>query len=316
MYIRQAISIVIILKGCTQQRKRTPPTAGEFCHPRAQRRTLPRTGHRIDPGSGLRRLRNRHLRQRLDGWDGDIVRRYAERDRRVRYVPQPRGHRADRELQPGFRTVPRRLRSLDGRRRLDRTRLRAQMRGSPGGAPGRRGCHDPVALHGRCGTIDFLDVPGPRVDALTPSRRLHLTLRLLQSHQLLFDPIYSLIRREAMERTGLLPVNRWTDRLLAVELCLLGPFCHLDDCLTTRRNAREPRQGAPAALPRVSRGMAATPTAGCSMPVMPNIVRRAPTQGMAETPLLARNLLLLAAGRNQAPDAAVDPALKRQEQRT
>ena len=92
------------------------------------------------------------------------------------------------------------------------------------------------------GEVNFLDVPGPRVDASTPSGRLRLTLRLLQNGELLFDPIYSLIRREALERSGMLPVNRWTDRLLAFELCLMGPFCHLDDFLATRRDARKPRK--------------------------------------------------------------------------
>lgn len=90
------------------------------------------------------------------------------------------------------------------------------------------------------GRIDSIDVPGPRVDAPTPYQRLCLTLRLLQNPQaLLFDPIYSLIRRDALQRTGLLPINPWTDRLLAIELCLLGSFCHLDDCLSTRRAAFE-----------------------------------------------------------------------------
>jgi hypothetical protein len=90
------------------------------------------------------------------------------------------------------------------------------------------------------GRVRSIDVPGPRVDAPTPYQRLCLTLRLLQNPQsLLFDPIYSLIRREALQRTGLLPINPWTDRLLAVELGLLGSFCHLDDCLSTRRAAFE-----------------------------------------------------------------------------
>lgn len=91
------------------------------------------------------------------------------------------------------------------------------------------------------GQVEFLDVSGPRVDASTPIRRLHLALMLLQAHRLLFDPIYSMLRRKALEHTGLLPINRWTDRILAVELCLLGPFCHLDDCLSSRRNAHESR---------------------------------------------------------------------------
>jgi glycosyltransferase involved in cell wall biosynthesis len=90
------------------------------------------------------------------------------------------------------------------------------------------------------GRVESIDVAGPRVDAPTAYERLCLALRLLQNPQaLLFDPIYSLIRRDALQRTGLLPINPWTDRLLAVELCLLGSFCHLDDCLSTRRAAFE-----------------------------------------------------------------------------
>ena len=90
------------------------------------------------------------------------------------------------------------------------------------------------------GHIDFIDVPGPRVDAPTPFKRLCQALLLLQTPPaLLFDPIYSLIRRKSLEQTALLPINAWTDRLLAVELCLLGSFTHLNDCLSTRRAAFE-----------------------------------------------------------------------------
>ena len=90
------------------------------------------------------------------------------------------------------------------------------------------------------GHIDFNHVPGPRVDAPTPFKRLCQALLLLQTPPaLLFDPIYSLIRRKSLEQTRLLPINPWTDRLLAVELCLLGSFSHLDDCLSTRRAAFE-----------------------------------------------------------------------------
>jgi glycosyltransferase involved in cell wall biosynthesis len=86
------------------------------------------------------------------------------------------------------------------------------------------------------GHIEFIDVAGPRVDAPNPFQRLCRALLLLQTPPaLLFDPIYSMVRRNSLQQTALLPVNAWTDRLLAVELCLLGPFCHLDDCLSTRR---------------------------------------------------------------------------------
>jgi glycosyltransferase involved in cell wall biosynthesis len=173
---------------------------------------------------------------------GDIMRRYAENDRRVRYVRNPenigqienfnravelsrgdfiRWMGADDWLEPDY--ARKCVAALDAR--PDAVGVTTQWR-----------------FMDDAGQVEFLDVPGPRVDAATPLRRLRLTLRLLQRNQLLFDPIYSLIRRETLARTGLLPVNRWTDRLLAVELCLLGSFCHLDDCLSTRRNAREPRK--------------------------------------------------------------------------
>lgn len=90
--------------------------------------------------------------------------------------------------------------------------------------------------------VDFLDVSGPRVDAPTASQRLHLVFSIFHSRkQILFDPIYSLIRRDALERTEMLSISRWTDRLLAVELCIQGSFCHLDQVLSARRNARDPR---------------------------------------------------------------------------
>jgi hypothetical protein len=38
----------------------------------------------------------------------------------------------------------------------------------------------------------------------------------------------------------MLPIGPWTDRVLALELATLGPFCHVHECLATRRNAREP----------------------------------------------------------------------------
>jgi hypothetical protein len=39
----------------------------------------------------------------------------------------------------------------------------------------------------------------------------------------LCDPIYRLVRRgDTLGRSGMLPVNRWADRLLAVELCPTG----------------------------------------------------------------------------------------------
>jgi glycosyltransferase involved in cell wall biosynthesis len=167
----------------------------------------------------------------------DLVRRYAERDPRVRYFRNPedigqienfnrafelsrgeylRWMGADDWLEPSY--ARRCAAALDAR--PDAVGVTTQWR-----------------FMDDAGRVTTLDVRGPRADATTPTARLRLTLRLLQSGQpLLFDPVYSLLRRSAVERTRRLLIDPWTDRLLAVELCLLGSFCHLDDCLATRRS--------------------------------------------------------------------------------
>jgi glycosyltransferase involved in cell wall biosynthesis len=91
--------------------------------------------------------------------------------------------------------------------------------------------------------IHALDVPGPRVDAPTAAQRLCKVLSIFQSRkQILFDPIYSLIRREALLETEMLSISRWTDLLLAFELCIQGSFCHVDEMLSTRRKSPDPRK--------------------------------------------------------------------------
>jgi glycosyltransferase involved in cell wall biosynthesis len=167
----------------------------------------------------------------------EIVRRYAERDRRIRSVRNPqdigqienfnlafdlsrgdfvRWMGADDWLEPSYARHC--VAMLDSR--PDAVGVTTQWR-----------------FMDDAGQVTALDVRGPRVDAPTPCKRLGLTLRLLQSTQTtLFDPIYSLLRRDALQKTRLLVIDPWTDRLLAVELCLLGPFCHVDQCLATRRS--------------------------------------------------------------------------------
>ena len=172
----------------------------------------------------------------------DLVRRYSERDGRVRYIRneenigQIENFNRVCELSRGDFI---RWMGADDWLEADYAR---KCVAALDGRPDAVGVTTQWRYMDDNGEVNFLDVPGPRVDASTPTRRLHLTLKLLQNGELLFDPIYSLIRRNALERSAMLPVNRWTDRLLAFELCLIGPFCHLDDFLATRRDAREPRK--------------------------------------------------------------------------
>ncbi|MDP8931292.1 MAG: glycosyltransferase [Actinomycetota bacterium] len=75
--------------------------------------------------------------------------------------------------------------------------------------------------------------PGP--DADEPVVRLAEMLRLLNESHLLIDPIYSMVRRSALERCGLLRRELRCDQILAVELSLLGPFRHVPSELAFRR---------------------------------------------------------------------------------
>ena len=90
------------------------------------------------------------------------------------------------------------------------------------------------------GNVNYREYTGPRADSSDVNSRLNRTLWFLQAHRLYFDPIYSMLRRSALEQTQLLLIDPWTDRLLAIELCLAGPFCHVHECLSTRRDAGEP----------------------------------------------------------------------------
>ncbi|MCB9897824.1 MAG: glycosyltransferase family 2 protein [Planctomycetes bacterium] len=90
------------------------------------------------------------------------------------------------------------------------------------------------------GKVDFHRYTGPRVDASDVVARFRTTLHLLRVDRLAFDPIYSMIRRRELLATPLLQIDQWCDRLLALQLCLRGPWTHVDEVLATRREAHEP----------------------------------------------------------------------------
>ncbi len=75
--------------------------------------------------------------------------------------------------------------------------------------------------------------PGPHGD--DPVARMTEMLRLLNESHLLIDPIYSMLRRSALERSRLLLRELPCDQILAVELSLLGPFGHVPEELAFRR---------------------------------------------------------------------------------
>jgi glycosyltransferase involved in cell wall biosynthesis len=84
--------------------------------------------------------------------------------------------------------------------------------------------------------------PGP--DSANPLARLREMLRLLNAGYREIDPVYSMIRREGLERTGVIRRHRYADQLLATELALLGPFGHVPESLAKREHPRFLRAGA------------------------------------------------------------------------
>lgn len=77
---------------------------------------------------------------------------------------------------------------------------------------------------------------GPRLESSSRLRRLQRFLWLTEAcnEPLYFDPIYSMIRSDALRQTNLLQVHRDPDHILALELCLAGPFVHVPKYLAVR----------------------------------------------------------------------------------
>lgn len=73
-----------------------------------------------------------------------------------------------------------------------------------------------------------------------PVRRVRQLLGLFERDGLRApDPVYSLARRSAMERTRLMQAYRFGDFIVACELALLGTFVHLPQMLSHRRLAEQ-----------------------------------------------------------------------------
>jgi len=89
------------------------------------------------------------------------------------------------------------------------------------------------------GNEEIVTYPGHPVESRALLPRLASMLWQQQS-PIGIDPVYSILRRSMVEKTGLFPVSPWNDRAIAVDLTLAGPFCHIEECLSTRRHSPAP----------------------------------------------------------------------------
>lgn len=85
----------------------------------------------------------------------------------------------------------------------------------------------------------YYEYTGERLESLRARRRFSRLLWLARSDYRYSDLHYSMYRRSALKKTHLCQVAFATDRILAAELSLLGPFGHIPECLSYRRRVPE-----------------------------------------------------------------------------
>lgn len=91
------------------------------------------------------------------------------------------------------------------------------------------------------GTVLYDEYTGRRPDGDDPADRLEAMLRMLTGSSLWCDPMYSLIRRQAILETGLVANSRFGDQFLACELAVWGKYAHVPECLSERGMPNLPR---------------------------------------------------------------------------
>ncbi|MFW6066900.1 MAG: glycosyltransferase family 2 protein [Myxococcota bacterium] len=85
------------------------------------------------------------------------------------------------------------------------------------------------------GTRHYAEYTGPRLQSSRPEDRFCRMMWFLNADYRYIDPIYSMLRRDAVLRTRRLLLVPSMDQVLAAELALLGPFLHIPECLAHRR---------------------------------------------------------------------------------
>ena len=84
------------------------------------------------------------------------------------------------------------------------------------------------------GNIRSGQYKGARLESDNALVRLRKLLFFFHAGDAEYDPVYSLIRRDALLETGLIRMMASADWVLSVELSLSGPFAHVDRCLAHR----------------------------------------------------------------------------------
>lgn len=89
-------------------------------------------------------------------------------------------------------------------------------------------------LHRELGGIEFKEYRGEFPDSFDPARRLARIFYFFQAGAAVYEPTYAMMRRDVLLATRRFEVHHNQDWLLSMELCLVGPFAHVPECLFHR----------------------------------------------------------------------------------
>jgi glycosyltransferase involved in cell wall biosynthesis len=84
----------------------------------------------------------------------------------------------------------------------------------------------------------YLEYTGQRLESSFPHVRYRRMLWFMSNHYGFIDPIYTMMRRDALMKTHRTKESPDIDQILSVELSLIGPFTHIPACLSHRRRIR------------------------------------------------------------------------------
>lgn len=86
------------------------------------------------------------------------------------------------------------------------------------------------------GVEHYLEYKGTRLNLESPCKRFSRMLWFLTTSHLHISPIFSLMRRSALEKTKLIGNILYADLIFALEMSLLGPWGHIPKCLQFRKH--------------------------------------------------------------------------------
>lgn len=89
-------------------------------------------------------------------------------------------------------------------------------------------------MHLEEGGTRYEEFQGELLESERPEQRFTRMLWTFHAGDALYEPLYALIRRDALLQTPLIRMMVKADRILAAELSLLGRFVHLRVCLAHR----------------------------------------------------------------------------------